>query len=483
MTTASRSRWLAAGVGFLGVLAADAQPLVSSTFDTDADGWTAAGNGAGAVSFADSAIGLIDSAPEDLAFVAPGKFLGDLTLAYRGSLTFELLPSVRPFAPSRPRVELTGGGLTLVRELPAPATFLEYAPLVVRLQETAGWEVSGQMRPPTAQEFRDVLAAVTELRIVADSGAASDEFVGLDSVAINRPAVRVFVAAGQSNMSGCADSRLVPSYDFSPRADILFWNQLTDTFGPLATGSSDASCAQNNEPEFYFGPEIAFGHAMASYYPGDQILIIKYTEGGTSLPFQWVPPGIIAQRPNGGDVWMRFRDELDLAFGVLDAEGYEYTVEGFIWHQGERDGEGPNGSANYEVALIGFIDWVRTRFNDPELPFVLARTKLTGLAFLPVVRAAQQAVADADPNACWFDTDDLTLVDNVHIDADSQLICGDRFAERLRGLLAASGDVNRDGSVDIKDLYAWQAAPLDLNCDQVADEADRAIVERSARSQ
>ncbi|MEM9166577.1 MAG: sialate O-acetylesterase [Planctomycetota bacterium] len=465
---------------------AAAQPLAESTFQADAEGWTVASNGAAGVSFQPGLIETTDADPADLAFVAPAAFLGDLSRAYRGTLSFELRPGVRPFQPSQPAVEISGGSgpLILRFDLPAPATLDDFAPFEVAIHEDDGWEVVGQSRAPTAGELRDVLTNVVDLRIIADTATAADEAVALTNVRLDRGRVRVYLASGQSNMSGCDDSRnaTIP-FDFSPRPDILFWNQFNDTFGPLQTGSSDSSCA-DPAPSFYFGPEMAFADRIQRYFPRDEIIIIKYTEGGTSLPFQWVPPGIVSNRPTGGISWVRWRDELDLAFAALDAAGYQYTVEGMIWFQGERDCCGPNSAANYEIALVGLIDWIRGRVNQPVMPFVLGRTLTpTDGEFIDIIRTAQITVAEADANACWINADDQALVDSLHFDADGMLTVGDRMANAMRSLHPLPGDANGDGNVDIEDLYAWKRSPSDLNCDQIVDEADLDRLEAAIRSQ
>ncbi len=462
--------------------------LIASDFTMGTQGWTVADNGTQAVFHLADHIATFDADPADLSFVAPPAFLGDLTLAYRGELSFELLPSVRPFQPSRPAVELTGGSLgpmgtplILRKDLQPPVTFLEYSQHRVALSEGVGWEVLGEARDATAEEMRNVLADLVDLRIVADSASSSSEQIGLRTVRIDRPKVRVVIAAGQSNMSGCADSRIAP-WDFTPRHDVIFWNPLNDAYEPLTFGTSDTTCGMDpaNRP-FFFGPEIGFTDTYLRLLPSDLLVLIKFTDGGTSLHVDWVPPGLNPAFPNGGALYNDFYDELDLALGILDAQGYQYTIDGAIWMQGESDADRASRANPHQAELTAFIADLRAYAGNPEMPYVIGRIFDNDLGFDEIVRDAQVAVADADPFACWVDTDDLTKLDFFHYDEPSTLLLGERFANAIRRLTTPRGDANLDGIVDVEDVYHWHQNPSDENCDGVIDRADVEIVETAVR--
>lgn len=465
--------------------------LVESDFISGTDGWTSAGNAGQPLMHLSDFVQQTDADPEDMAFRAPAQFLGDLSLAYRGTVTFELFPTVRPFQPSRPALVLTGGAsgpggapLTLRRDLPAPMTYLQLRRYTVRLSENdAAWDVVGQNRTPTADEFRDVLAALADLLIVADTASSDQEAVGLASVRVDRPRVRVVIAAGQSNMSGCADSRQIV-YDFTPRSDVLFWNQILNAYAPLSFGTSDTNCGQSpsNRP-FFFGPEITIADELERLFPGDQIALIKFTKGGTSIYDNWAPPGANPALPAGGNVWNEFVPELDLALGTLDAAGYQYSVEGMLWMQGESDGDQSFRANNYNQRLTAFIAAVRGYFADPELPFVLGRVQNAGQPFIATVRLAQQQVAEADPFAMWFDTDDLVRFDTFHYDEPSVITLGARFADRLRRFMDPIADIDLDGDVDVDDVHAWHQAPADLDGNGAADESDLQRVITAVRAE
>lgn len=102
-----------------------------------------------------------------------------------------------------------------------------------------------------------------------------------------------------------------------------------------------------------------------------------------------------------------------------------------VWLQGESDAVA-GLSASYQTNLTTFIADVRATYGT-SLPFVIARlsSKQTALnsAYLNAVRAAQDAVAAADPRTAVFSTDDFGLrTDNLHFDGSGQQAIGSAFA-------------------------------------------------------
>lgn len=467
-----------------------AAQLAESDFSLGDEGWTSGGNGGAPIQHFGSYIAQQDIDGQGMAFVAPASYLTSVGAGYRGQLSFELLTSQMRFAPSRPRVELTGltsgGMLTLRFELPPPFRADVFVKHTVKLVESQPWEVVGQSRVPTSLEFREIMGALTDLRIVCDNEQVQDELAALDNVRLDPARVRVFILAGQSNMSGCNDVRtLDPVWQETLHEVMLYWD-LQDPnpgFLPLTTGSSTAPCS-NPAPAFYFGPELAFGRELASLYPDEQCLLIKYAVGGTDLFSQWTTPtGPNGEFPNGGPLWNQLKLTIDNALAGLLAAGYEYNVEAFLWMQGESDADKQFRANAYASKLTNFIASMRSHTAKPNLPFILARIRDAGQPHAATVRAAQVNVANAQPWTCWFDTDDLPfLPDGIHYDDPSMIVLGQRFADRLYVFLDPRGDVNRDGRADIEDLYAWTQNPVDLNCNGLADQADMEIVIDAVRA-
>ena len=103
-----------------------------------------------------------------------------------------------------------------------------------------------------------------------------------------------------------------------------------------------------------------------------------------------------------------------------------------VWMQGESDATAAT-AGTYQANLTAFIADIRATYGS-SLPFVIGRlsSKQTAIdaASLNTVRAAQDAVAAADPRTGIFSTDELSMKsDNLHFDADGQQTMGGSFAE------------------------------------------------------
>ncbi len=169
----------AAGLG-----SATSMAQASSTFDTDVDGWTAAGDFASPLTWVavdgnpDGTVSILDAVIGGVTyFVASAKFLGNHSDAYGKALTFDLRQVIG--APSQfsnnNDVILVGAGITLVYDTPAnPAVDGTWTSYVVPLTE-AGWRIgnSGGVAA-TKVQMQSALAAITGLRIRAEYQSGPD---------------------------------------------------------------------------------------------------------------------------------------------------------------------------------------------------------------------------------------------------------------------------------------------------------------------
>lgn len=117
-------------------------------------------------------------------WAAPAAFLGDQSVAFGGTLAFDLANSGSGYGPFlQEDVILTGAGLTLIHSLaPVPvASFTHYSVVLA----PSGWKKGGIAGPtPTIAEMRSVLAAVNHLYIRAEHQLGPDvEF--LDNVVLS----------------------------------------------------------------------------------------------------------------------------------------------------------------------------------------------------------------------------------------------------------------------------------------------------------
>lgn len=418
--------------------------IAVSDFANDADGWVTVANKHAPVIHETGMISQFDIHYGLMAFKAPSKYKGNISAAYQGTFSFEMMTSAPIYAPSTPKVRISGdtpmGSLTIKIPLQTPAQPGVFYAYSLPLDESVPWRLVGHKRNATAEEIQAILADVTDIRIVGDTLSATDEMFALRNVRLDPKPVeptgglKVFIMAGQSNMAGCDDVRNVdPMWSSALDQVQMYWgNDLNPGFTALQTGTSGASCS-SDAPAFYYGPELSFGSDMSMLYPDEQIIIIKFAVGGTDMFSQWTTPWRLY--PDGGPLWNELQVQVSSALNELTAMGYEYDIKGFLWMQGESDADKRYRARYYERNLSRFIASMRLFTGLPNMPFILGRIHDAGQPHAQMVRDAQVNVAMNLPNVYWIDTDDLGMLpDGIHYDEPSMIELGHRFADIVQAL-------------------------------------------------
>lgn len=233
--------------------------------------------------------------------------------------------------------------------------------------------------------------------------------------------VKVFIMAGQSNMDGQADVRTIDflGEDKDPaRAALLktfkpdgkkfvtrddVWVASGNLYEKLQTGFGGRR--DYTKLGTCIGPEYAFGYYMGEALD-EQVLLIKYGPGGTSLLAAWRPP---SAGPTGDakadaaeldqatvDKWFgghggkvigcQYRFLVNYVHETLDnlkkhfpayneKDGYE--IAGFVWFQGYND----LGCTkeDYSRALVCLIKDLRTEFKAPDMKAVVGVLGVNGV--------------------------------------------------------------------------------------------------------
>lgn len=167
--------------------------LVQSTFDLNDEGWRQIGGGTVRLAAhldGDSQSGGYVSGSDGLLgngwfWVAPPKFYGDRLAAYDGALEFALRQDSGTAPDLMNDVILSGGGITLVYNLPAPPD-TDWHTYTIRLNEQAGWFNWEAQRPATQAEIMMVLASLDTLMIRGDYSLGTTPG-SLDTVALLLP--------------------------------------------------------------------------------------------------------------------------------------------------------------------------------------------------------------------------------------------------------------------------------------------------------
>lgn len=217
--------------------------------------------------------------------------------------------------------------------------------------------------------------------------------------------VQVFILAGQSNMDGQADVRTIDFLGedkdpakaamlktFKPdgktlvtRDDVWVAYRGNNNLQPgLGGGGKDYS-----KPGNCIGPEYAFGYYMGEALD-QQVLLIKFGPGGTSLYQNWRPPsaGVPAgMKPE--DVGGCYRGMVKgvretLANLKTNFPGYDekagYKIAGFVWFQGFNDMISDGAPvAEYGKNLACLIRDVRKEFQVPDMKVVVGVMGVNGV--------------------------------------------------------------------------------------------------------
>lgn len=217
--------------------------------------------------------------------------------------------------------------------------------------------------------------------------------------------VRVFIFAGQSNMVG-SDSKVEDIVEFPPfvglekhQPNIRFSYCIGRDNKLTSNGWVDLQPVDN-----VVGPELSFAREVTRHVKAP-IAIIKIAAGGTHLGGDWNP-----DEPSGFKMYPLALEQIRSSLALLDKQGVQWWLEGFMWHQGENDMFEADYMANYGRNLKNFLACWRRDLNAPDLRFYIGElcTKtIWGMDLRPrmyAISLGQTEVTEADPLADYVPT-------------------------------------------------------------------------------
>ena len=288
----------------------------------------------------------------------------------------------------------------------------------------------GKAYPTTSLKY-NFLGSLDEVRLMSGALGEAQVKALYDSekpvVPVTR--LRIVLLCGQSNADGRAPAAELPPELQTPQADVDFYYRIEGGAGTLTTlrpGLSETA---------QFGPEIILGRRLADLHAsedGTRVAIIKYANGGTNLNSQWKGGGDGTTAGDGPE-YITFQQTVTSGLAALAAAYPLATLDlqSMVWMQGESDAVAGFSTA-YAANLTAFISDVRSTYGA-SLPFVIARLSSLQTALdaghLATVRAAQDAVAAADPRTAVFITDSFGIkTDNLHFNGAGLQSMGSAFA-------------------------------------------------------
>jgi gliding motility-associated-like protein len=190
-------------ISLLAFIAFSAQAQITSTFDTDADGWTAAytggttatfnhqssgGNPDGFVSVAPPTAGGTINTSFAWYWNAPAQFFGNYDFSYGSNFKVDLQQSVAGTDNTQSDIIIYSGGNSIHYNFPTkPAVSPAWSSYSIALDETTGWRWNSMAGALALKpQIKIVLANITAIRIRCKYINSTGYTSGIDNVAIEK---------------------------------------------------------------------------------------------------------------------------------------------------------------------------------------------------------------------------------------------------------------------------------------------------------
>lgn len=230
---------------------------ITSTFDTDADGWMVISNGTSGIQYSASGhpggcVRYTDDFAGPARFEAPAKFLGDRSAYYGGLIRWDAFSETSGSWFSDP-VILIGGKITNLWLFYTPPDLggLSWTTRRVPLVACGGWlvgpphsAIGNTNTPATESQLRDVLSGLEHMRLPTDyvdgtDSARIDNIVLLTAGEAGVPALTVRLV-GNSDVEVCWLSQSCHDYQLQYRS--LLTTNLWTNLGGIVQGSGTRHC-------------------------------------------------------------------------------------------------------------------------------------------------------------------------------------------------------------------------------------------------
>lgn len=187
---------------------------------------------------------------------------------------------------------------------------------------------------------------------------------------------------------------------------------------------------------------IEYGIAEELDGIGDSFALIRFAYGGTDLTYHWrtsfdkFPP---ESTDDKGYCYYAFVGTVKRGLDAFRDAGFEPTVEGMVWMQGESDTNKTIVEAEqYEDNLRTLFTAMRKELGMPELKIIVGgiSTNPPLAPFSDVVRQKQQQYCDKDELAIYVDNTDIPIGDDGwHYNGNEDLKLGKRFGKYIKEFL------------------------------------------------
>jgi hypothetical protein len=280
---------------------------------------------------------------------------------------------------------------------------------------------------------------------ISQKSSGPNQYLDVDNISLTATAVPsratgapmdVFIVAGQSNAHGWQGdvAHLSATNEHYMALDPHAWLAYMQKNLPepqYNIGSPGLLAPQESGFGGNFngcGGELSLGHDLATA-TGRRICIIKYAVGSAGLDAHF--------KKTTGYLYPLMLQFIDDSLQQLRAQGFNPTVRGLFWLQGETDTVSKPVALKYGENISQFIHDVRTDLHQPELKCFLTEINASMPFFFNSpkysvgdVNQGMKSVAGQDPNVVFIPTADLNdhFGDAIHYRADQLITIGQRWA-------------------------------------------------------
>lgn len=234
------------------------------------------------------------------------------------------------------------------------------------------------------------------------------------------------IFAGQSNAGGygMSPSTLPSTLATANYGQTYVWGGSYGTpwFGVYQPGVNSGN---SNLPTMW-GPEAQFAYDFRQANPTETLIIVKVTQGSTTLASN---ASAMDWSPSTHELFDLTTSNIQAARSALAANGVTVDHEVVLWMQGESDAGSAATAAAYGANLTDFLAHVRTDWlHDADGKVAVGRIADSPMAYDGVVRTAQRAVDQADPDTLSFNTIGFPMqADGLHYAAGGHVALGASF--------------------------------------------------------
>ncbi|QDU75832.1 hypothetical protein Pan97_28740 [Bremerella volcania] len=152
-------------------------------------------------------------------------------------------------------------------------------------------------------------------------------------------------------------------------------------------------------------PDRVFTLELKKHFGADNIVVVKVAKRGQPIR-RWYKDWKVTGDQNSAEIGDLYESLMKTTKVAIHGKSIQSVT--LIWMQGERDAK-EHLSDQYEKAFLGMLEQIKRDLNAQEVNYVIGRLSDWGLGRKDwdKIREVQQKLGEAGPRSAWVNTDDL----------------------------------------------------------------------------